>query len=124
MTGPANETTPRSRRLIGGYLASAAIGLLLIYPLLMSELLTRQLVGSALGAPWAPFGDDREGKTQLGVLVVLFVVAPLLLGALAISRGVRRRLGPGRATAAVHYLASVALVLLPYWLFRVAGWQI
>ncbi|MFI7060462.1 hypothetical protein ACIBL3_05735 [Kribbella sp. NPDC050124] len=121
MAGPAGTRDPvagRQRRTqLGGYLAIAVIGLALVLPLLIGELLVRQVVGSALDAPWVPFGADAEGKTQLSILVVLFVGVPLLLGALVISRAVGRRITAG-SSRALHSVAALVLVLLPFLLYR------
>lgn len=112
---PPTDAAPASHKALAvGYAATAAIGLLLAYPVLFGEMLVRQLAGRALDAPWAPFGTDAEGKTQLSVLVVLFVGAPLLLAAIAIGQAIRRRIGGSRRTATLHYLASSAILLLPF----------
>ncbi|MFI6680221.1 hypothetical protein [Kribbella sp. NPDC050470] len=121
MAGTSSTTSdPRARRTqIGGYLAMAVVGGALVFPFLIGELLVRQTAGSALDAPWVPFGADDEGKTQLSVLIVLLIGAPLLLGALMISRAIRRRITAGSRLSALHYPASLALVLLPFLVYRI-----
>ncbi|GAA0571509.1 hypothetical protein HPO96_32620 [Kribbella sandramycini] len=104
----------------GGYAAQVLIGALLAWPSIFAELVVRQLVGTALDAPWAPFGDDPEGKLWICLWAVLLFGVPLLLGAIAISRAVRRRLPAGRRTTALHYAVVLALLIPPILLIRAA----
>ena len=116
MTDPVAEPSPGSTRgrglvaVAAGYPALAAVGLLLGLPALIGELLVSQVIGRVQGAPWTPFGADAEGKTQLSAIILVVFGVPLVCGAVGISRVIRRHLGPGAKTTAIHYLASVVLV--------------
>jgi hypothetical protein len=116
---PAARPAGKALRVIlAGGAATAVVGWFLALPLLMGELLVRQLAGRVLDAPWTPFGADRDGKTQLGVLVVVVVVIPLILLALAIGRAVQRRLELRGRLAVIHWLGSLVLLLTPFLLGR------
>ncbi|MDX3005733.1 hypothetical protein PWY87_28900 [Kribbella solani] len=116
----SRSTTTRDGGWIAGasYLTLAAMGLLLGFPVLIGDLLVRQIAGSMQDAPWAPFGDDADGKTWLSVLIVLVIGVPLVAAAVMISRATRRRISPGKTTTLIHYLASSALILLGILTFR------
>ncbi|GAA2820151.1 hypothetical protein [Kribbella solani] len=88
----SRSTTTRDGGWIAGasYLALAAMGLLLGFPALIGDLLVRQIAGSMQDAPWAPFGDDADGKTWLSVLIVLVIGVPLVAAAVMISRATRK----------------------------------
>ncbi|GAA1590219.1 hypothetical protein GCM10009804_53040 [Kribbella hippodromi] len=101
-----------------GYLALVVVGLLLGYPVVIGDLLVRQVVGRILDAPWAPFGADPEGKTGMSVIIVFVIGLPLVVGAVAIGKAIRRRISAGRAITVIHLLASTALLLLGVFAFR------
>ncbi|WP_020391048.1 hypothetical protein [Kribbella catacumbae] len=99
---------------LSGLAAMVAVGWLLAYPLLAGELLIRQLIGSATNAPWAPFGADHDGKTQVAAIILIVIGGPLLTAAVAIVRSLRRRLGVQGWRAMSVYPASVVALLAPF----------
>ncbi|TDD47571.1 hypothetical protein E1263_34290 [Kribbella antibiotica] len=116
MTRAAVEPAPAGRRLpavAAGYAGLVAVGFLLGVVMPIISLLFLQLAGLALDAPWAPFGDDPEGKTQIGIYVLVLIGLPLLAGAVLIARSVRRRLAAGLRTTVLHYAAALVLLVIP-----------
>lgn len=104
--------------VLGGIVAIAAVGWLLAFPLMAGEAFSRQVIGTALDAPWRPFGDDRDGKTGVMALIFIFIGIPLLLLGFWIGRVIRRRLGLHGTLATVQLLVSLLLLLTPFLLAR------
>lgn len=113
---PGSAVTGKDKRWMtaAGLAAVVVVGWLLAYPLLAGELLIRQLIGSAMNAPWAPFGADDEGKTQLSAIILIVIGGPLLAAAVAIVRSMQRRLDVQGWRATTFYLASIAALLAPF----------
>lgn len=103
---------------LAGLAAMVVVGWFFAFPLLVGELLIRQLIGSAVDAPWVPFGVDADGKTQLSAIILVIVGGPLLAVAVVIVRSVRRRLDIQGWRAATFYLASLVALLVPFLLAK------
>jgi hypothetical protein len=120
---PSTEQVPgpaRTRPWVvpAGIVATVVVGWLLTYPLLAGDAFVRQIIGERVGSPGTPFGNDRDGKTVLVLVIFLVVGLPLLLLGLWIGRSVRRRLGLRGPLAVVQALLWTALLLTPFLLVR------